>query len=86
MIKSAHKNNFVLTTQATLIKNPPPLFFSRHDQAGWNNNQNYVKNTHPFSHCISSFEGISYKIYKIRGTSSFISCFIIFVISLYYLF
>ena len=45
-----------------------------------------MKNTHPFSHCISSFEGISYKIYKEQGISSFISCFIIFIIFIILLF
>ena len=54
---------FVMLNRFFLLsKTPPPQLtvLNIHDQAGWNTNQNQMKNICPFLHCISRFEGISY--------------------------
>ena len=47
---------------------PNPPFLNGQYQAGWNTNQNQIKNTHPF---YMVFQGTSYKN---TTTRTFISC------------
>ena len=51
---------------------PKPLFHNGQYQAGWNTNQNQMKNIHPFYIVFQGFEGTSYKN---ATTRTFISCF-----------
>ena len=51
---------------------PKPPFLNGQYQAGWNTNQNQMKNTHPFYIVFQGFEGTSYKN---TTTRTFISCF-----------